>query len=125
EYGRTNVFKVEPDENEINESSTVASVGGRSLFRKEISLNVLDQVIERVYVFRMTPLTHQYTYKQYIDKKSTDILLVYVLKKSKQIYFYTQSSNLALKPDDMIASLTLPNIDNKKNQQKLKNPEKD
>src|SRR5699024_9377473 len=47
EYGRTNVFKVDPDENEKNESSTVASVGGRSLFRKEISLNDLDQMIER------------------------------------------------------------------------------
>src|SRR5699024_9125016 len=35
EYGRTNVFKVDPDENEKNESNTVASVGGNSLFRKE------------------------------------------------------------------------------------------
>lgn len=125
EYGRTNVFKVDPDENEKNESSTVASVGGRSLFRKEISLNDLDQMIESGYVFRMTPLTPQFTYKQYLAEQSTDILLVYVLKKSKQIYFYTQSSNLAPQPGDMIASLTPPNIDSKKNQQKLKNPEKD
>ena len=119
EYGRTNVYKVDPDENEKNESSTVASVGGRSLFRKEISLNELNNMLEEGYVFRMTPLTNQFTYKQYLAEQSTNILLLYVLKKSKQIYFYTLDSKHTPQAGDMIASLTPPNKENKKIQKKL------
>ena len=85
EYGRTNVYKVDPGENEKNESSTVASVGGRSLFRKVISFDELSNMLKEGYIFRLTPLTNQFTYKEYLAEQPTNILLVYVLKKSKQI----------------------------------------
>lgn len=119
EYGRTNVYKVDPGENEKSESSTVASVGGRSLFRKEISLNELSNMLQIGYIFRMTPLTNQFTYNQYLAEQSTNILLVYVLKKSKQIYFYTQDSKHTPQPGDMIASLTPPDKEIKKIKQKI------
>lgn len=122
EYGRTNVYKVDPDETEKNESSTVASIGGRSLFRKEISLNELNYMLEQGYVFRMTPLTQQFTYKEYLAQQATDILLVYIVKKSTQIYFYTEDSNHTPQPGDMIASLTPPNQEFKKIQEKLEQP---
>jgi len=119
EYGRTNVYKVDPGENEKSESSTVASVGGRSLFRKEISLNELSNMLQIGYIFRMTPLTNQFTYNQYLAEQSTNILLVYVLKRSKQIYFYTQDSKHTPQPGDMIASLTPPDKEIKKIKQKI------
>lgn len=119
EYGRTNVYKVDPGENEKSESSTVSSVGGRSLFRKEISLDELGNMLKEGYIFRMTPLTNQFTYKEYLAEQPTNILLVYVLKKSKQIYFYTQDSKHTPQPGDMIASLTPPDKEIKKIKQKI------
>src|SRR5699024_1625921 len=119
EYGRTNVYKDDSGENEKSESSTVASVGERSLFRKEISLNELSNMLQICYIFIMTPLTNQFTYNQYLAEQSTNILLVYVLKRSKQIYFYTQDSKHTPQPGDMIASLTPPDKEIKKIKQKI------
>lgn len=119
EYGRANVFKVDPNESEANVSSTVSSVGGRSLFREEISLNKLEDLLNRGYVFRLTPLTNVFSYNEYLAEQSTDILLLYVLKKSKQIQFYAADMKPSPQAGDMIASLTPPHKEFKKIQKKL------
>ena len=119
EYGRANVYKVDPNEDESNGSDIVASVGGRSLFREEISLNELEGMLNKGYIFRLTPLTSKFSYKDYLAEQSTHILLLYVVKKSKQINFYASDANLTPQSGDMIASLTPPNKEYKKIQEKL------
>lgn len=124
EYGRTNVYKVDPNETKKSESSIVASVGGRSLFREEISLNELNDMLENGYIFRVTPITSKFSYKEYLAEQSTHILLLYVVKKSKQIHFYTGDTNHTPQPGDMIASLTPPKKELKKIQETLEKQKK-
>lgn len=72
EYGRTNVFKVSPNEQEkaSNPADVVDKVGGRILFQEGISLDVLNAKIKAGYVFRQTLITEQYKYDQYVREKN-------------------------------------------------------
>lgn len=119
EYGRANVYKVDPNETGSSGDNIVSSVGGRSLFREEVSLNQLEDMLDKGYIFRHTPITNKFPYKEYLAQQPTHILLLYVIKRSKQIHFYTGDANLTPQPGDIIASLTPPNKEYKKIQAKL------
>lgn len=118
EYGRTNVFKVDPNEDEQLDNQ-ILSLGGRSLFRDEISLDELTDMLNQGYVFRRTPLTEQFTYEQFLAEQSTDTLPLYMLKPSNQITFYASDMRSTPGAGDVLVSLTPPNKELEKIQEKL------
>src|SRR5699024_12660911 len=91
EYGRTHVFKIRPNQ-EIDGRSRdiVDKVGGRVLFKEEISLEDLHRKIKEGYVFRQTMITTQYSYKQYVQEKDDSTVFLYLIKPSGQIKFYSE-----------------------------------
>lgn len=120
EYGRTNVFKVSPYK-QIDSSANdiVNKVGGRILFKEEISMDDLNDLIAKGYIFRQTSITDQYSYDRYLNEKEDEAILLYVLKRSGAIKFYSEEMKVSPEAGDTVGSLTPPNKEKKKIQEKL------
>src|SRR5690625_3318609 len=118
EYGRTNVFKVDPNEEE-NNVDIVSRVGGRSLCKEEISLDDFNEKIEQNYVFRQTTLTEKFNYEKYVKEKEDESVFIYFKKPTGQVYFYADDMRISPSVGDVIVSLTPPNKEMKKIQEKL------
>jgi len=104
EYGRTNVFKVDP-ENGDNET-IVAKVGGRSLCKETITLHDLIQKIDNGYKHTVTELSEQFTYEDYRNEKNENAINLYFVKPTGQIHFYAPDMQVYPQIDDKIVSLT-------------------
>lgn len=105
EYGRTNVFKVDPERGEDQEE-IVSLVGGRSLCKEEMTLEMLQTKVQRNYTFRVTLLTEQFTYEDYKEEKDADAVFVYFVKPSGQIHFYAPDMRGSPVVGDTVVSLT-------------------
>src|SRR5690625_819001 len=121
EYGRHNVFKVSPYAEEINGSvnDIVDQVGGRTLFAEGMDLEVLNRKVRDGYIFRQTAITNQYSYKQYLADKEDDAVLLYLIRPSGEIKFYSEQMRTLPGPGDIIVSLTPPVKELTKIQKKL------
>ena len=122
EYGRANVFKIDPAKDEQNKD-IVASVGGRSLCKEKISLEELNTNVRNGYVFRQTTLTEQFNYEEYKEEKDAESIFLYFIKPIGQIYFYAEDMHVRPTVGDVIISLTPPSKEIKKIQKKLINQE--
>ncbi|MEI3604289.1 sodium:proton antiporter [Pseudogracilibacillus sp. SE30717A] len=118
EYGRTNVFKVDPGEEGKNKD-IVDRVGGRSLCKEEISLDELNDKISNHYLFRQTMLTEHFNYEQFKEEKDAESVYLYFVKPSGQIYFYADDMRVTPSVGDTVISLTPPSKEIKKIQKKL------
>lgn len=121
EYGRHNVFIVSPYAEEINGSvnDIVDQVGGRTLFKEGLDLEVLNRKVRDGYVFRQTAITAQYTYDQYLADQEEEAVLLYLIQPSGQIKFYSEHMRTQPGPGDTIVSLTPPVKELTKIQKKL------
>lgn len=106
EYGRMNVFKVDPgtDENE----NIVDSVGGRSLCKEEVSLDEFNEKVRSGYTFKQTTLTEQFGYDEYKKEKDEAAIFVYFIKPTGQLFFYAEDMRSTPSEGDVIVSLTPP-----------------
>src|SRR5699024_2766826 len=118
EYGRTNVFKVDPNEDESTQDNIVAKGGGRSLLKEEISLAALNDKVNAQYVFRQTTLTEKFTYKNYLADKEAEANLLYFSKPAGQLYFYTLAMRMTPHAGDVVVSLTPPHKEQEKMEKK-------
>lgn len=118
EYGRTNVFKVGPDEEE-NNHNIVDRVGGRSLCDEAVSLDTFIDKVKNGYIFRQTMLTEQFDYDQYKKEKENTALFLYFIKPSQQIFFYASDMRTMPAIGDLIISLTPPSKELRKMHEKL------
>ena len=123
EYGRTNVFKVSPFNQTNGEfaSGVVSKVGGRILFDKKFSMDDLLDKINNGYVFRITNLTQQFNYEQYVAEKDNSTVFLYLIKPSGQLKFYSEEMKTAPQIGDKIISLTPPSKEKAKIQARLEN----
>ncbi|WP_010097642.1 cation:proton antiporter [Ornithinibacillus scapharcae] len=121
EYGRTNVFKVSPYDKSGKSSEIVSKVGGRILFKKEVTLEDLIDKIEAGYVFRQTTITEQYPYKQYLEEKDEETVFLYLIKPSGQIKYYSEEMRTVPGTGDIIVSLMPRNKEQAKIQARISN----
>lgn len=126
EYGRTNVFKVDPGEEENNTKDNIVSrVGGRSLLKEDISLDELNEKIGQSYVFRQTTLTEQFDYGKYVREQGEETNFLYYTKPTGQLFFYADDMHTSPGTGDVIVSLTPPHKEIKKIIKKLENTNND
>lgn len=104
EYGRTNVFKVDPPHGE-NEM-IVAKIGGRSLCTETITLQELIEKLDNGYTHTVTELSNQFTYENYRNGKDEAAVNLYFVKPSGDIYFYASDMQNHPQIGDKIVSLT-------------------
>ncbi|MBP1969786.1 NhaP-type Na+/H+ or K+/H+ antiporter [Virgibacillus natechei] len=121
EYGRTNVFKISPYTQLENgySSGVVSKVGGRVLFDKKLPMDILNEKLEAGFVFRQTKLTAQYNYKTYLADKADTTVLLYLVKPSGQLKFYSEEMRTVPAVGDTIVSLTPPDKEQEKMKEKL------
>lgn len=120
EYGRTNVYKSSPYVLLDNSSDDIVDkIGGRTLFKEEITMDDLRARVNSGYVFRQTTLTEQYDYDRYLNDRDNEAVLLYMLKPSGKMYFYSEEMKVTPEPDDIVVSLTPPSKEQKKIQEKL------
>src|SRR5699024_12679773 len=93
EYGRTNVFKVDPENIEAG-ADIVNRVGGRSLCREDISLGDFIEKVQHGYVFRQKAITEQFNYSEFKENLDEEAILMYFLKSSSKLYFFAQDLSL-------------------------------
>ncbi|ASK62015.1 sodium:proton exchanger [Virgibacillus phasianinus] len=120
EYGRTNVYKSSPYLMQDNSTDDIVDkIGGRVLFKEDISMDFLSDQVNNGYVFRQTTLTEQYDYNRYLSERDEDTVLLYVLKPSGKMYYYSEELKMTPEAEDIVVSLAPPNKKNKKIQEKL------
>jgi len=120
EYGRTNVFRISPYMDiDLNTGDTVAKIGGRILFKEDVTLDDLNQKIDAGYVFKHTTLTDKFNYEQYKKEKDDASIFLYVIKPSATLRFYSEEIKLNPEAGDVIVSLIPPKKDIEKVQEKL------
>src|SRR5690625_1547472 len=107
EYGRTNVFKVDPNEDESNEN-IVDRVGGRSLCKEEMSLDEFNEKITNGFIFRQTTITEKFNYENYLEEKEDSAVILYFKKPTGQIHFYASDMRINPAVGDVIVSLVPP-----------------
>ncbi|WP_077623531.1 cation:proton antiporter [Sediminibacillus massiliensis] len=134
EFGRSNVFKLSI-QSEIGDhvEDLDPTIGGRVLFSERVSLEDLINKIEGGYVLRKTNITGQYKYERYLQEREEDTTLLFILKASGKIDYYTEEIKRKAEPGDTVVSLTPPSkefnkikakIDDQKNSQSVTaNPE--
>lgn len=117
EYGRYNVFRMNPFLQKQNKTTDIVDkVGGRVLFNRETTAEDLVEKINKGYLFRRTQLTQQYNYSQYMNDKNESTVLLYLIRKSGEIKFYSEKMRTVPEAGDVIVSLTPPS---KKVQEKI------
>lgn len=120
EYGRTNVFKINPF-SEMNKqmNNMVDQIGGRTLFGANVSLETLNEKVQNGYIFRQTVLTERFRYEQYREEKDAETVFLYVIKSSGRIRFFAEDMQLGPSIGDKIVSLTPPSKEIKKIKKKI------
>ncbi|MFD2209882.1 cation:proton antiporter [Virgibacillus halophilus] len=121
EYGRTNVFKISPyNKMYINTTNEIVSkVGGRVLFKEDVTMDDLNEKLDNHFVFRQTSITEQFTFQQYMKEKDSATVFLYLMKPSGQIKFFTEEMKTNVESGDIIISLTPPNKEKAKIKAKL------
>ncbi|GAB4074865.1 sodium:proton antiporter [Barrientosiimonas marina] len=122
EYGRTNVFKVRPYRRNMNDTGDmVRKVGGRFLFKQELTLEDLNQRIRENYILRQTTLTSRYNYKQYLQDKAEETIRLYVIKRSGRVRYFSEETRITPEVGDVLVSLTPPVKEINKIKKRLEN----
>ncbi|RLL42829.1 sodium:proton antiporter [Oceanobacillus piezotolerans] len=110
EYGRTNVFKISPYTHYKDgySSGVVSKVGGRILFDKKFSLDILNEKLDAGFVLRQTTLTEKYGLKQYLDDKDESTVFLYLITSAGVLKFFSEEMRTVPSVGDKIVSLTPP-----------------
>ncbi|MUV37463.1 hypothetical protein JNUCC1_01269 [Lentibacillus sp. JNUCC-1] len=91
------------------------------MFNEEVLLEDLIDKVREGYVFRQTTITQQYSYKQYIAERHEETVLLYLIKPSGQIKFYSEEMRTVPGVGDVIVSFTPRHKEQKKIQVRLEN----
>ncbi|WP_347862131.1 sodium:proton antiporter [Salimicrobium sp. PL1-032A] len=126
EFGRNDTFQLNlSDERGDTLEGLDHRIGGRILFRKDVTWEPLNEMVENGYVLRKTTITEKYTYKNYTENLDEQAIKLFVKKKATGvIYFFTEHSDLAPERGDVVVSLTPPSKEFEKIQEKLENKRK-
>ncbi|ASN03993.1 cation:proton antiporter [Virgibacillus necropolis] len=121
EYGRTNVYKASPYTLVDNMNDVVDKIGGKIIFKDDMSMEDLSSKITSGYVFRQTTITDQYNYNRYLSERDEETVLLYMLKPSGKMYYYSEDLKITPEAGDIVVSLAPPSKEYKKIQEKLVN----
>lgn len=120
EIGRSNLFQLTLHNSRGDDLEDMGNtIGGRLLFNQRATWERLNEKIDGGFVFRKTTITEQYTYAKYLEERHPETLLLYILKPSGKIVFYTHKSQPKGENGDILVSLMPPSKEFKKIQSKL------
>ncbi|WP_163540038.1 sodium:proton antiporter [Gracilibacillus sp. YIM 98692] len=125
EFGRKNALRLPKQNHSGDQIDDIDhTIGGRELFSPAVGLEELKYRIKGGYVFRKTTLTEQYTFRDYMHDRHEETVLLFILKQSKQLVFFTEQTESTATTGDTIVSLTPPSKEFHKIQEKLEEKRK-
>jgi len=120
EIGRNNLYQLTLHNRRGDDLEAMGhTIGGRLLFNEQATWERLNDKVEIGYVFRKTNITEQYPFAQYVKELHPETLLMFVLKRSKKIAFFTHKNKPKVETGDVVVSLMPPSKEFKKIQQKI------
>lgn len=120
EIGRNNLFQLPLHNRRGDDLEDMGhTIGGRQLFNQYATWERLNEKVDTGYLFRKTNITEQYKYDQYLKERHPETLLMYVLKRSGKVSFFTHKNKPKAEPGDVVVSLMPPSKEFKKIQQKI------
>ncbi|MBM7648282.1 NhaP-type Na+/H+ or K+/H+ antiporter [Bacillus ectoiniformans] len=120
EIGRNNLYQLNNYVDGQQKSNDFGhTIGGRSLFTKNTTWLDLNTKVNNHYVFRKTELTEQYTYKQYLSERDDSAILLFILKSTGKLEFYTKKNEVKGETGDVVVSLSPPSKEINKIKEKI------
>ncbi|UOQ50186.1 sodium:proton antiporter [Gracilibacillus caseinilyticus] len=120
EFGRKNVFRLPNQSHSGDQINDIDhTIGGREVFSPMEGIEELKYKLKSGYVMRKTSLTEQYRYKDYLEDRHEETILLFIVKQSKQIAFFTNDVEISASPGDTIVSMTPPSKEFNKIKEKL------
>lgn len=109
EMGRENLYQVAASPERIEKAKEFnKTVGGKILFDTSAHFQAINSRAEGSDVFRKTELTERYSYEQYLKDRDEGSLLLFIVKASGKLEFYTRHSSPKGETGDTIVSLMPP-----------------
>ncbi|MGD6966046.1 cation:proton antiporter [Rossellomorea vietnamensis] len=118
--GRTNLFQLSLKGKRSDDiEDLVHTIGGRILFQENATWDELNKRIERGDIIRKTNITEKYPFDEYLSEREEHTILLFVLKPSGKIEFFTPDGSAKAEAGDVVVSLTQPCKEFNKIQEKL------
>lgn len=118
--GRNNLFQLSLKGKRSDDiEDLVHTIGGRILFQINATWDELNKRIERGDVLRKTNITEKYPFEEYLSEREEHTILLFVLKPSGKIEFFTPDGSAKAEAGDVVVSLTQPCKEFNKIQEKL------
>lgn len=125
EFGRKDVYRLPIQRNSGDDLEDIDhTIGGRVLFDEKFAFDDLTHKVEIGYVFRKTTLTERYSFDNYANNCETSTVLLFILKQTGVIQFFTEDSTVTPEVGDVIVSLTPPSKEFGKIKEKIEEQRK-
>lgn len=117
ELGRLHLYQTAIHEGDPSDFHS--SLSGRTLFGEEWNIHALEGKAESGYTIRKTQLTEQFTFDQYQKQSVAGTILLFAMRTSGKIDFFTAGQNVEPKPGDTVISFSPPEHQENRLQEKL------
>ncbi|KGX87197.1 cation:proton antiporter [Pontibacillus litoralis] len=120
DIGRNNLFQMSLHNRLSGDLETMGNkIGGRLLFNEKATWEYLNNKVDNGYIFRKTNITAQYTFTQYLEEREEESLLLFVLKSSGKLQFFTHKSQPKAEAGDVVVALVPPSKEFKKIKERI------
>ncbi|WP_456272118.1 cation:proton antiporter [Bacillus sp. AK031] len=118
--GRNNLFQLTLKGKRSDDiEDLVHTLGGRILFQEDATWDELNKRVERGDIIRKTNITEKYPFEEYLHEREEHTILLFVLKPSGKVEFFTPDGSAKAEAGDIVVSLTQPCKEYNKIQEKL------
>lgn len=109
EMGRVNLYQIAAGPERTQKTKEFnKTVGGKVLFDSDAHFQALNRRAAGNYVIRKTDLTEQYSYEKYLSDRDKGSLLLFIVKQSGRLEFYTRDDSPKGEAGDKVISFVPP-----------------
>ncbi|WP_409253111.1 cation:proton antiporter [Bacillus sp. SCS-153A] len=118
--GRNNLFQLTLKGKRSDDiEDLVHTLGGRILFQEDATWDELNKRVERGDIIRRTNITEKYSFEEYLHEREEHTILLFVMKPTGKIEFFSPDGSAKAEAGDIVVSLTQPCKEFNKIQEKL------
>ncbi len=108
-FGRSEVYQLAAEKAESSERTTMArQLRGRILFAPDLTYSQITRLYARGWIFKKTPLTKEFTFKDFLSKHGEDAIPLMTLEDGQKLRLITASESPKPQPGQSLLSLMKP-----------------
>ncbi|GEL78401.1 cation:proton antiporter [Tenuibacillus multivorans] len=109
-FGRQHLYQLPLQVNQGDQLEDVSNhISGRLLFEERANWSLLNEKINKGYLFKRTMITEQFSFEQFLEELNDESILLLVVRKSGSIDFFTPTNDVRAETGDTVVSLQKPN----------------